>query len=934
MPKILFSLTALFVLSSTLLQGEEIDYQKQIAPILQKYCVGCHNAEDKDGDFSLQTFAALQEGGVSGPTFVAGKSADSLLIKVLTGQSETIMPPEDNEVPTKSEIALLAAWIDAGAKGPAPGTETIMLNVPEIQPTHSYDDPITSLDWSPDGKWVAVSSYQHVDLLDAASLKPVRSLSEFPGKVNSVSFSHDNQFLVTGSGITGLQGEAALWSVETGELVRTFTGHADIIYTARLNPAGDILATGSYDRKIILWDVKTGEQLRTLAGHNDAIYDLEFNPSGTLLVTASGDTTAKVWDVATGERLDTLSQPLKEVYSALFSPDGKTVLAAGVDNRIRIWKLVSTDHVAINPLLHARYAHLGPILSLAYTPDSSSMVTISEDLSIKQWNATTLEQVQIFENEPALCTTLTIAPDSKSFLVGRIDGTFQQYPLLPVKNSSDAVIESASTSPVLREQVELHDLSEQEPNNLPENATVIELPAKIQGTIFQEQDETDFDLYRFTAKAGEEWIAEIKAERDKSPLDSKVEILDSDGNSIVRAQLRAVRDSYFTFRGKDSYTNDDFRSHNWEEMELNEYLYCNGEIVKLWLYPRGPDSGFKVYPGQGKRYGYFDTTPLAHALQEPCYIVEPYPADAEVIPNGLPIFKLYYENDDQSRREWGADSMLTFTAPADGEYLVRVSDVRQFQGSDYKYELTVRQPQPDFKVTLQGENPTYKRGTGLEFVVKIERKDNFEGPVEVNLTGLPPGFISSSPITIEEGQIEAMGVVFAPADVAAPTPENSKLTKVTATAIINGQEVTHEVNSLGEIKLSEDKPEVTMEFIPHISGLVTNAEDGVQELTIHPGETISAKIRIQRNGLEAPVKFGSADSGRNLPFGTRVDNIGLNGLMIPEGLNEQVFYITASKWVPAQSRLFHLKSNREEGLTTVPIRLHVVAPQNVAQSSP
>ena len=84
---------------------------------------------------------------------------------------------------------------------------------------------------------------------------------------------------------------------------------------------------------------------------------------------------------------------------------------------------------------------------------------------------------------------------------------------------------------------------------------------------------------------------------------------------------------------------DDFRVFNWEEMDLNQYLYANGEVVKLWLYPRGPDSGYMVYPGKGARWGWFDTTPLAHPLGEPCYIVEPYAPGTGVVtwnPGGTP----------------------------------------------------------------------------------------------------------------------------------------------------------------------------------------------------------------------------------------------------------------------------------------------------------
>ena len=92
----------------------------------------------------------------------------------------------------------------------------------------------------------------------------------------------------------------------------------------------------------------------------------------------------------------------------------------------------------------------------------------------------------------------------------------------------------------------------------------------------------------------------------------------------------------------------DFRVFNWDEMQINDYLYANGEVVKFWLFPRGPDSGFVAYPGQGNRWGYFDTTPLAHALGEPCYVVQPHPPGTKLVANGLPVFSLYYENDDDA----------------------------------------------------------------------------------------------------------------------------------------------------------------------------------------------------------------------------------------------------------------------------------------------
>ena len=138
--------------------------------------------------------------------------------------------------------------------------------------------------------------------------------------------------------------------------------------------------------------------------------------------------------------------------------------------------------------------------------------------------------------------------------------------------------------------------------------------------------------------------------------------------------LQAVRDSYITFRGIDANSRD-CRLTNWEEMQLNEYVYLSGEVVKLYRAPQGPDSGFLFYEGEsGKRKCYFDTSATVHAARRAGYIVEPHAPGTKLVPTGLPVFTLHYANDDDGQRALGGDSRLTFTAPAAAAYLVRVRD--------------------------------------------------------------------------------------------------------------------------------------------------------------------------------------------------------------------------------------------------------------------
>lgn len=99
----------------------EVDYTKDIKPLLKERCYTCHGVLKKKADLRLDTAELIRMGGKNGPTVVAGKPDESALIeRVITTDLDERMPPEhEGESFTAAEVALLREWIAAGAPAPA-----------------------------------------------------------------------------------------------------------------------------------------------------------------------------------------------------------------------------------------------------------------------------------------------------------------------------------------------------------------------------------------------------------------------------------------------------------------------------------------------------------------------------------------------------------------------------------------------------------------------------------------------------------------------------------------------------------------------------------------------------------------------------------------------------------------------------------------------
>ena len=894
--------------------ADSVDYEKDVRPILDRYCLGCHTTEEEQGGLVMESYKALMVGGESGLAVTAGEPNSSRLLQMVRGKLQPVMPPDGEERPTEDEISVIEEWIEQGALGPE-GEINLKreLQIPSIRTAENVNDPITALAYSPDGKRFATGRYGEVIVRDLDG-NLISKISAELHKVASVEFNQDGSRILVASGVPGAYGFAAIYAVDTGEQQLELLGHRDIVYAATFSPDESMVATAGYDRNILLWDVKSGEELNVLKGHNGAIFDVVFSPNGQILASASADETVKIWNVQSGKRLTTLSQPEGEVLDVEITPDGKFILAGCGDSRLRVWRLRSPDQPRINPIVATRFVDESPLVGMTLTADGSALAVMSMGGNVKLIRTS---DWMLAATLPALSETgsdLTVTPDGKSLAISLMNGDIATRDIPEIKGIDRSISE---IDPVYLDLGPLTSATEDDLRDGSASKGPIDVSrgVEISGAILQPGEA---DLYRFEARRGEVWAIDGDAS-EKSSLDPIVAIYDEQQQPVLQTRLQALRDSYFTFRGKDSQQIGDFRVFNWQEMRLDDYFYANGEVTRLFMYPRGPDSGYNVYPNEGKRWTYFGTSHTTHALGEPAYVVRPLPIGSTPLANGLPVFDLYYQNDDDPMRIAGTNSRLIFVTPANGLYTVSIRDTRGDGGEAFGYKLAVRPANPSFKPTIGKPNGILRRGAGREFTVRVDRMDGFDGPVTFDVVNLPPQIKSNFPITIEPGQRYAHGTLWVAED--AEGWEGTVSPKVVVRGEVLGRWFERDLGSIGDLSLDK-RPSA----IPSIQPIGrTLPENESWTLTVRRGETVSARVVIRRNDeFKNQVSFGNENAGRNTAHGVYVDNIGLNGLLVRQNEDEREFFLTADPIAMPGKRSFFLTGAVDGSVTTHPITVEVL----------
>lgn len=362
-----------------------VDFEREILPLLNKNCVACHNRGKAESELVLETPQTILKGGASGPSVVAGKSAESLLLQVGAHTSEPFMPPADNKVGAKSftpdELGLIKLWIDQGATGEVRGGADKI----SWQPLPPGVNPILAVALSDDGQYAACGRANQIFIYHVPSARQICRLTD-PSLVDGKIYTQPG------------------------------VAHHDLVQSLAFSPDGFKLASGSY-REVKLWKRPNSVRLRETPTSAGAITASATSPDGKWLATAGQDAAIRLWDLATGQPGAVLSNHDGQVTAISFSTDGTKIFSAGRDQSIRSWDIASAKQ-------SARINIPGTVLSLTVTGESNQIVTGSEDGLVRLW-AMPDTPYKHLAGLPWAPAALAVSPDDKFIAVGLADGNTQ-----------------------------------------------------------------------------------------------------------------------------------------------------------------------------------------------------------------------------------------------------------------------------------------------------------------------------------------------------------------------------------------------------------------------------------------------------------------------------------------------------------------------------
>ncbi|KAH7583306.1 Periodic tryptophan protein 2 [Nakaseomyces glabratus] len=205
-------------------------------------------------------------------------------------------------------------------------------------------DATNSLTYSPDGSRVVTAAEDgKIKVWDVASGFCLATFEEHTSAVTAVQFAKKGQVLFSAS----LDGTVRAWDLIRYRNFRVFTATERVQFTClAVEPSGEVVSAGSTDSfDVFVWSVQTGQLLDTLSGHEGPVSCLAFSMENAVLASASWDKTIRIWSIfGRSQQVEPL-EVFADILAITITPDGKHVAVSTLKGQLTIFDIASGKQI-------------------------------------------------------------------------------------------------------------------------------------------------------------------------------------------------------------------------------------------------------------------------------------------------------------------------------------------------------------------------------------------------------------------------------------------------------------------------------------------------------------------------------------------------------------------------------------------------------------
>jgi WD40 repeat protein len=303
----------------------------------------------------------------------------------------------------------------------------------EHPPTYTMPPVITALDYSPDGKLLAISGYHEVVLRRTENLEIAARLVGMSERIESVAFSPNGKKLAVTGGSPGRMGEVQIWDVENRQLALSLPVSFDTCYGGSWSPDGKLVSFGCPDFTVRAIEAETGKQVLFNGAHSDWVLDTVFSVKGDHVVSVSRDMSMKLINVETQRFIDNITSitpgALKGGLSAVDRHPAKDeLLIGGADGVPKIYKMVREQARQIGDdfnKIREFPALPGRIFDVAFNQDGSRVVagsSLDGNGEVRVYDAANGQQISRTEIKDSGIFSVAFQSDGQTVAAGGYDG--------------------------------------------------------------------------------------------------------------------------------------------------------------------------------------------------------------------------------------------------------------------------------------------------------------------------------------------------------------------------------------------------------------------------------------------------------------------------------------------------------------------------------